>query len=63
MEISQKMGIKSPLQPTYSLALGAWEVNLLELTNGYIKRLMVSVAFAIAREIWSMKLILLLKRQ
>ena len=35
IEISQKMGIKSPLKPTYSLALGAWEVNLLELTNAY----------------------------
>ncbi|MDJ0633627.1 MAG: PBP1A family penicillin-binding protein [Xenococcaceae cyanobacterium MO_188.B29] len=35
IEIAQKMGIKSELQPTYSLALGAWEVNLLELTNAY----------------------------
>ncbi len=35
IEISQKMGIKSPLNPTYSLALGASEVNLLELTNAY----------------------------
>lgn len=35
IEISEKMGIKSPLQPTYSLSLGASEVNLLELTNAY----------------------------
>ena len=35
IEIAQKMGIKSELQPTYSLALGSWEVNLLELTNAY----------------------------
>lgn len=35
IEIAQKMGIKSKLEPTYSLALGAWEVNLLELTNAY----------------------------
>lgn len=35
IEIAQKMGIKSELKPTYSLALGAWEVNLLELTNAY----------------------------
>ncbi len=35
IEIAQKMGIKSKLQPTYSLALGSWEVNLLELTNAY----------------------------
>lgn len=35
IEIAQKMGIKSELKPTYSLALGAWEVNLLELTSAY----------------------------
>ena len=35
IEIAKKMGIKSELQPTYSLALGSWEVNLLELTNAY----------------------------
>jgi penicillin-binding protein 1A len=35
VKVAQKMGIKSPLQPTYSLSLGAWEVNLLELTNAY----------------------------
>ncbi|MEM8780188.1 MAG: penicillin-binding protein 1A [Cyanobacteria bacterium P01_G01_bin.49] len=35
IRIAQRMGIKSELKPTYSLALGAWEVNLLELTNAY----------------------------
>lgn len=35
VKLAQKMGIKSELQPTYSLALGSWEVNLLELTNAY----------------------------
>lgn len=35
INIAQRMGIKSELKPTYSLALGAWEVNLLELTNAY----------------------------
>jgi penicillin-binding protein 1A len=35
VKVAQKMGIKSPLQSTYSLSLGAWEVNLLELTNAY----------------------------
>jgi penicillin-binding protein 1A len=35
IELAHKMGIKSELKPTYSLALGAWEVNLLELTNAY----------------------------
>ena len=35
VEVAQKMGIESELQPTYSLALGSWEVNLLELTNAY----------------------------
>lgn len=33
--LSQKMGIQSELKPTYSLALGASEVNLLELTSAY----------------------------
>lgn len=33
--IAKKMGIESTLQPTYSLALGASEVNLLELTSAY----------------------------
>ena len=35
VEIAKKMGIASPMQPTYSLSLGSWEVNLLELTNAY----------------------------
>ena len=35
VKLAQQMGIKSKLQPTYSLALGSWEVNLLELTNAY----------------------------
>ncbi len=35
IEVAQKMGIKSQLKPTYSLALGSWEVNLLELTSAY----------------------------
>jgi len=35
VKLAQQMGIKSELQPTYSLALGSWEVNLLELTNAY----------------------------
>ena len=29
------MGIKSPLDPTPSLALGSSDINLLELTNAY----------------------------
>jgi penicillin-binding protein 1A len=32
---ARNLGIKSQLQPTYSLALGSHEVNLLELTNAY----------------------------
>jgi penicillin-binding protein 1A len=32
---AHRMGIKSELMPTYSLALGASEVNLLELTSAY----------------------------
>lgn len=35
IKLSNQMGIKSKLLPTYSLALGASEVNLLELTNAY----------------------------
>jgi len=35
MELAQRMGIQSELLPTYSLALGASEVNLLELTSAY----------------------------
>jgi penicillin-binding protein 1A len=35
IDMAHRMGIESELQPTYSLALGAWEVNLLELTSAY----------------------------
>lgn len=35
IDIAHKMGIESTLHPTYSLALGASEVNLLELTGAY----------------------------
>ena len=35
IELAQGMGIESELLPTYSLALGASEVNLLELTSAY----------------------------
>jgi penicillin-binding protein 1A len=35
MKLAKSMGIESPLNPTYSLALGASEVNLLELTGAY----------------------------
>lgn len=35
IDLARSMGIKSELLPTYSLALGASEVNLLELTNAY----------------------------
>lgn len=35
IKVAQKMGIESKLQPTYSLALGASEVTLLELTSAY----------------------------
>ncbi len=35
IKLSKAMGIHSKLQPTYALALGAYEVNLLELTNAY----------------------------
>lgn len=35
IETAQKMGIKSPLDPTPSLALGSSDINLLELTNAY----------------------------
>ncbi|MBE9189943.1 penicillin-binding protein 1A [Gloeocapsopsis crepidinum LEGE 06123] len=34
-KLAQQMGIKSQLQPMYSLALGSSEVNLLELTSAY----------------------------
>lgn len=35
IKLAHDMGIKSKLSPTYSLALGSSEVNLLELTNAY----------------------------
>jgi penicillin-binding protein 1A len=35
IEIAKKMGLESPIIPTYSLALGASELNLLELTSAY----------------------------
>ncbi|BAZ15098.1 1A family penicillin-binding protein [Calothrix sp. NIES-4071] len=35
IDLAHKMGIKSELQPIYSLALGSSEVNLLELTSAY----------------------------
>ena len=35
IEIARNMGIESKLNPTYSLALGAYEVNLLEITSAY----------------------------
>jgi penicillin-binding protein 1A len=35
VEMAKRMGIQSELMPTYSLALGASEVNLLELTSAY----------------------------
>lgn len=35
IELAKQAGIESPLKDTYSLALGAYEVNLLELTSGY----------------------------
>ena len=34
-QLAHNMGIKSELKPTYSLALGGSEVNLLELTSAY----------------------------
>ena len=35
IQTARAMGIKSTLMPTYSLALGASEVNLLEITSAY----------------------------
>lgn len=35
IKMAHAMGIHSPIKETYSLALGAYEVNLLELTSGY----------------------------
>ena len=35
INLAKDMGIKSEVKATYSMALGSWEVNLLELTNAY----------------------------
>ncbi|MCX5963555.1 MAG: penicillin-binding protein 1A [Cyanobacteria bacterium] len=35
IDLAKRAGIESPMQDTYSLALGAYEVNLLELTSSY----------------------------
>ncbi|WP_225885276.1 transglycosylase domain-containing protein [Leptolyngbya sp. KIOST-1] len=35
VQLAERMGIRSPLLPAYSLALGTSEVNLLELTSAY----------------------------
>ncbi|MEB3250047.1 MAG: penicillin-binding protein 1A, partial [Merismopediaceae bacterium] len=35
INLARKMGITSPLEPTYSLALGAWEMTPLEMTSAY----------------------------
>ncbi|NDJ18710.1 PBP1A family penicillin-binding protein [Myxacorys almedinensis A] len=35
IRMAQNMGIHSKLEPTYALSLGAYEVNLLELTSAY----------------------------
>ncbi len=35
IKLARDMGIKSEIKATYSMALGSWEVNLLELTNAY----------------------------
>ncbi|MGB3519641.1 MAG: penicillin-binding protein 1A [Elainellaceae cyanobacterium] len=35
VDVATKMGIQSTLMPTYSMALGASEVNLLEMTSAY----------------------------
>ncbi|MGB3559989.1 MAG: penicillin-binding protein 1A, partial [Geitlerinemataceae cyanobacterium] len=35
LKMAKDMGIKSDLKPVYSLALGSFEVTLLELTNAY----------------------------
>ncbi|WP_253188406.1 penicillin-binding protein 1A [Leptolyngbya sp. 'hensonii'] len=35
IQVAKNMGIKSPLKPVYSLALGSSEVNLLEITSAY----------------------------
>ncbi|MEB3341245.1 PBP1A family penicillin-binding protein [Okeania sp.] len=35
IKLAHDMGIQSEIKATYSMALGSWEVNLLELTNAY----------------------------
>ena len=35
IKLASDMGIRSEMKPTYSLALGGWELNLLELTSAY----------------------------
>jgi penicillin-binding protein 1A len=35
IDMAHKMGVQSKLEPVYSLALGALEVNLLEMTSAY----------------------------
>jgi penicillin-binding protein 1A len=35
IKLAESMGIKSKMEPTYALALGAYEVNPLELTSAY----------------------------
>lgn len=35
IDTAHKMGLQSQMKDTYSLALGAWEMNLLEMTSAY----------------------------
>ncbi|AIE73623.1 Multimodular transpeptidase-transglycosylase [Synechocystis sp. PCC 6714] len=35
INLARKMGVTSKLEPTYSLALGAWEMTPLEMTSAY----------------------------
>ncbi len=35
IKMVRSMGIESKIEPTYSMALGSWEVNLLELVSAY----------------------------
>lgn len=35
IKMIRAMGIESKIEPTYSMALGSWEVNLLEITSAY----------------------------
>ncbi|MEB3309049.1 MAG: penicillin-binding protein 1A [Snowella sp.] len=35
IKLARQMGIESKLEPTYSLALGAWEMTPLEMTSAY----------------------------